>query len=267
MIRFMPTSSGDLHFGHLGSLCVINYFAEQYNIVPYFVIDDIQVRNWGLYDKNFSEDECAEYSNKIIDYVGFLFPEMVYRGRFSEYENCFMNEFLSLDNIEFSKIKGYTYAFPSEYFNKTSNGVPIVNSLNCVYKTKGFKYFWNPFYAHEVVDKYLNTKLQIVDSGIYCPNRYLHDDRISNLYVFNFFGKLINRPEYEVIIHKRAVRKQGDIRKSRDIEDKYLLGSLNPSLWQRAFDVYKCNNWKEIALKLIIDNKDNNYPEEMVYYI
>lgn len=246
MYRFMPTASGKLHMGHFGNLCLIEYIAK--NSPKYYVIDDHQLRDWNLYEKEYTQKEIDDNIRSIRHIMDFYFPSFINAGNFldNKYEQARCLEFCRLhDNIKDFKWQNHRYAILKEdyhelravnisrFYYKPSHYFDV---LKCFYKYDLSKYplrtlngfgEWNPFFSHEVVDKVLNSKYQIVDWTLYHPYSYHVDDHTNSFELFSYWKNIIKKQNMEIQVHPVITDFNGNsLSKSRLEEDNpYTLGS------------------------------------------
>ncbi len=272
MYRFIPTPSGELHMGHLASLCLINYLAKLDNSEVVFVIDDMQVRYWNLYPKDLSEDKINENCESITNVIHQIFPNVKPYGRFSDkmFSEQANKKFLEVDHSVVVK-EGMLYCIPKSHLSYSSNRVPIFDSLRSFFKINlnnknnklpCEKIIWNPFFFHEVVDQYLNTTCQVVDDFIYCPYRYLHDDHVYPMDLYAFWRNVISGKAYDIFLHPRLVDLFGNPISKRGSDCRFSLEPIG-SVWDRAEKCFSKRTPEEIGKWLyelaITENRPSTY--------
>lgn len=259
MFRFMPTASGNLHMGHIGNLCLIDRMSKERKKEVGFIIDDIQVRGWKMYDHDYTNNEIYENCESIKEAMNFLFPNFVYFGRFSDtkYElerKKFTQEYEDRKLCERTYFKGYEYIVPKIAYRETINKSPIFDVLKSFSK-EYYEYeqcfYWNPFFTHEMIDKHLGTTCQVVDYNLYCPESYAYDDHTNSMELYIFWASIVGRLPYDIHTCPRIVKPTGeDLKKSKS--DDYSVFPLN-ECWTKATKAYGVlgkNTVDEIANKI-----------------
>ena len=129
--------------------------------------------------------------------------------------NKFVKEQREQNLVRYVTYKEFEYAMPASAFRESSTGDPLFNVLKCYYKCPNPKSLspisiWNPFFAHEIIDKHFKTSYQVVDYSLYCPLSYLYDDHTISLELFEFFGNLVGRQPYKIHTFPRVVGSEGE---------------------------------------------------------
>lgn len=263
MIRFMPTASGPLHIGHIGSLLAIQEFAKRNSISKvYLIIDDMQIMNWNLYEKKYTDSEIKLNVKNTQDVIKEIFPDVISLGSYTDiiYENrreCIFNDLLKNGFVKRFEYDGKEFAIPINAYSESENGNPLFNVLHCFKKRDiGDDWHWNPFYAHEVIDCQIETKYQIIDSYLSCPFSYLYDDHTHSIELWNFWASVIGKSPTKRFIHPRVVGVYGEEISKTSSEDRYSVYPLE-TLKSRCEKAY-FTEWDSIGSKLL-DCKGRNF--------
>ncbi len=257
MFRFMPTASGELHFGHVAAILAMNTvkYLELSDDPVSYVIDDAQVIGWNFYKPEISVSTKILNINKIDDSMEFLFPNIEDAGKFTDSKYIeYANKIISMDEVS-CYWRENKYSMPKKNYETTYNGNPLFDALKCYYKTNLDGRIWNPYFLHEIVDKVLETKFQVVDANLYCPYSYAHDSHTITYSYYKFWKKIVNRKDYNIITIPRVKWEEGDISKSGQ-DHPFSVYPLD-TCWERLESAFELSRY-QIGIKLL--NSDVSKP-------
>lgn len=258
MFRFMPTASGELHFGHMAAILAMDsvQILEMLDEPTSYVIDDAQVIGWNFYNPEINIFKRDEYINKINESMEFLFPLINYEGKFTDEEYIdYAEDYIRLDE-KCCYWRGHKYSMPTKNYETTYNGNPLFDALKCYYKTNVISGIsWNPYFLHEVVDKFLGTTFQVVDANLFCPYSYAYDSHTVTYSYYKFWKKIIGRQDYKIITIPRVKWENGDISKS-GTDHPFSVYPLD-TCWERLESAFELSRY-QIGIKLL--NSDVSKP-------
>lgn len=262
MLRFIPTASGDLHFGHLACILAIKEVARlEYEKEICYIIDNAQVANWKLYPEKeelYSHREINSSIESIRKTMSYLFQGTIYfRGCFLDDEFIDRAEEITHFNEKIIYLDGYKYSVPFDNYELTYNGNIIFDALKSYYKNSSFSMkIWNPFLMHEIVDKTIGTTFQVVDTNLYCPWAFAYDCHVNSKYYYDYWKKHIGRQNYNIITIPRIISEDGEISKSKGAKD-FSVYPLD-TCFERFLSAFEINSVQDIGEKLL--NSDASKP-------
>jgi len=258
MLRFEPTASGngELHIGHFANLCLIQYISEEKGVPAGYIVDDLQITNdWN--ENSISESNAKSNAINIQNTIAQLFPEMKDLGRFSDetYIKKMTEFYVFYEEKKCFEFNNMIYGIPNIAYRKSSNGYPIFDVLKCFYKKKDkprSSYAFSPYYAHEVIDVFIGTTWQIVDSSLYDSYSYKLDNHIPSFNYYQFWSEILGRKPYGIILHPRLVDYNGNEISKSNGNNLYSIDPLD-TFEERAASAFRMKkiDRRKIAEKLL----------------